>query len=85
MPGMTRVLATVSLFLLASFAITAQNLAADALHDALARELDPGSNFGGAGLLCVAGTASVNDVGQPRGRFDTAMKFDVSAALATFD
>ncbi len=59
--------------------------AVDPLHDSLARELDPASNFGGAGLLCVAGAASVNSVGQLRGRYDSVMKFDVSPALAAFD
>src|SRR5262245_12898025 len=56
-----------------------------AVADAFVREIDPPSNFGGAGLLCVGGTNSVNGLGQPRGRFDSVIRFDVSTAIASFD
>ena len=59
------------------------NLAATA--DSLVRELDASSNFGGAGLLCVAGMNSVNGAGSPRGRFDTVVKFNTASAITVFN
>lgn len=56
-----------------------------AAQDSFVREQDPTSNFGGAGLLSVAGASSVNGLGQPRGRFDTVVQFNVASAVSAFD
>ena len=53
--------------------------------DSFVRELDPSSNFGGAGNLCVAGANSVNGLGNLRGRFDSAIKFSTAAAVGAFN
>jgi len=54
-------------------------------HDAFARELDPGLNYGSGGALHVAGVDAVNSLGESNGRHDTLMKVDPTAALAGFD
>ena len=53
--------------------------------DSFVRQLDPGSNFGGAGADCVGGPDSVNGQSQLCGRFDSVIMFDMSAAVATLD
>jgi len=85
---MTRAAAIVLILLTTGMAAAAGQpvaVAVTSLHDAFVRELDPMSNYGAGGALCVAGVASVNGAAQPRGRFDAVLKFDVAAALADFD
>ncbi|MBE7506187.1 MAG: hypothetical protein HS101_07850 [Planctomycetia bacterium] len=62
-----------------------ETIAVTAIRDAFVREQDAPSNFGGGGLLCVAGQDSVNEVEQPRGRFDSVVVFDLTSAVALFD
>jgi hypothetical protein len=55
------------------------------LHDAFVRQLSPGAGYGSAGALAVGGTNSVNTLGQPRGRFDSMLRFDAGPAAQFFD
>ncbi len=53
--------------------------------DAFVSEAAPTLNYGVAGGLSVAGPGAVNGQGDPQGRFDSILKFDVAEAVATFD
>lgn len=53
--------------------------------DSFVREQAPSLNYGGAGLLCVGGSASLNGGGQANGRFDSVLQFDASEARSLFD
>ncbi len=74
-----------ALLVMATPSLGDETIAVTAFRDAFVREEDPSSNFGGGGLLCAAGEDSVNGVGQPRGRFDSVIVFDLSSAVASFD
>lgn len=53
--------------------------------DAFCRQSNPTTNYGGAGALCIAGSSSVNSGGAARGRFDSMLKFETTAAKSAFD
>ncbi len=74
----------------ALLAITAPSLfAADVsiapMQDAMAREVEPTRNFGGAGALAVAGSAAVNGVNEPQGQYQSILQFDANIATSAFD
>ena len=54
-------------------------------HDAFARELNPGLNYGSGGALHVSGPDATNFLGEPNGRHDSVMKIDPASALTAFD
>jgi hypothetical protein len=62
-----------------------QTVTVPSTADSFVRELDPSSNFGAAGLLCVAGSNSVNGVGTLRGRFDSVIRFNTASAVDAFN
>ncbi len=54
-------------------------------HDALAREFNPGTNYGSGGALHVSGPDATNFLGEPNGRHDSLIKIDPSSALNAFN
>jgi hypothetical protein len=78
-------LAAFIVFVVSAIASADQTVTLTAIADSFVREQDPTSNFGGAGLLCTAGENSVNHLAEPRGRFDSVLRFDSSVAVASFD
>jgi hypothetical protein len=83
--GFRALTAFVILTALCSTILADQTVTLVAVQDSFVRAQDSTANFGGAGLLCVAGADSVNGLGESRGRFDSVMKFNVSSAVAEFD
>lgn len=55
------------------------------ISDAFVREQAPTLNYGGGGGVCVGGPNSVNGAGAFRGRFDSLLRFETAAMIATFD
>lgn len=83
--GFRALLALVALTGFCPMVLADQTVTLTAVHDSLVREEDSTSNFGGAGLLCVAGNESVNGIGELRGRFDSLVKFEAASLVAAFD
>jgi hypothetical protein len=82
-PGIIVLLSIVLIF--SAPGLADQVVAITPIEDAFVRQSDPSSDFGAAGLLCAAGADSVNGVGQPRGRFDSLLQFDMSGPVLAFD
>jgi hypothetical protein len=53
--------------------------------DSFVRAAAPGSNYGGAGALAVAGANAVNASGVANGPFDTFIRFNTAALVANFN
>lgn len=51
----------------------------------MAREAEPGRNFGGAGALAVAGASAVNGANVPQGQYQSILQFDASVATSAFN
>ena len=53
--------------------------------DAFVRAAAPSSNYGGAGALAVSGAGATNNSGVMNGAFDTFLRFNTAALVASFN